>query len=123
MKYLRLKDKALQAAFESVVPDFDKRLKKLSEKLYPVNFIPEVRVDWEVRIGPEESAVETRYVRFSPGMLELAEEKTTILIKMESVKAADSLYYALLEAKKLSAEKEGSPLEGVVSIDLVGDER
>ena len=51
------------------------------------------------------------------------EEKTTILIKMESVKAADSLYYALLEAKKLSAEKEGSPLEGAVSIDLVGDER
>lgn len=78
---------------------------------------------WTAQVGPEQNDVTVFHVYFSPNMFEVVEEKKNIILKFDSEEDARRLHSVLLEAKKISAEKEDSPFKGVRSIELAGDER
>lgn len=122
MKKVRMKDEALYEALKKLVPDFERKLRIYADEL-SYTAPHGLGLSWEVQVGPEQNDVEIRSLRLDPNMFEIVKEKKNIILKLESEEAARGLYYALLEAKKLGAEKEGSPFEGVRSIELVGDER
>lgn len=121
MKYLRLKNKTLQEAFEKVVPNFGEKLQdclKVSR-----NSREDIQIYWTVQVGPEQNDVDVLHVYFSPNMFEVVEEKTNILLNFESEEDARKLYDMFLKVKARSAYQEDSFFKDVRSIELVGDER
>ena len=122
MKKVRMKDEALYEALKKVVPDFERKLRVYADELGYAN--PHgLSLRWEVQVGPEQNDFEIRSLRLDPNMFELAEEKTNILLKLESEEAARGLYDVLLKVKARSAYQEDSFFKDVRSIELVGDER
>ena len=123
MKQIRMKDKALYEALKKLVPNFEKKLRIYSDELRYADHPHGLSLCWEVQVGPEPIDSEYRSLRLDPNMFELVEEKTNILLKLESEEDARKLYDELLKVKARSASQEDSFFKDVRSIELVGDER
>ena len=123
MKQIRMKDKALYEALKKLVPNFEKKLRIYSDELRYEDHPHGLSLCWEVQVGPEPIGSEFRSLRLDPNMYELVEEKTNILLKLESEEDARKLYDELLKVKARSASQEDSFFKDVRSIELVGDER